>query len=157
VNEDNCAIIDMGMCLRVPYSDPFNAEATTDVRAGTMRRLMTPQGVCGKHNYMSPEIFQNQANFDGFAIDMWAAGVILYIMLTGFPPYDQATLADQRLQIIAEGYLVEQLDDWGITLSQEAGDLLQRMMRIEPSERLTLAEVSGHPWVAEGEVQPPLL
>ena len=51
----------------------------TDVTRGSVRRLMKPQGVCGKHNYMSPEIFANTDSFDGFAIDMWAAGVILYI------------------------------------------------------------------------------
>ena len=73
-------IIDMGMCLRVPYNDPSKSNAVTDVaRGGTARRLMKPQGVCGKHNYMSPEVFSNTESLDGFAIDLWAAGVILYI------------------------------------------------------------------------------
>lgn len=82
---DNCLVIDMGMCLRVPYNNPENPNGLTDVSRGTLRRLMKPQGTCGKHNYMSPEVYDNKADFDGFAIDLWAAGVILYIMLTGFP------------------------------------------------------------------------
>ena len=143
------------MALRVPYSDPNTSGGTTDVTRGTTRRLMKPQGVCGKHNYMAPEIFKNQAPFDGFAIDVWAGGVILYILLTGFPPYDQATRTDQRFALIVRGKLVEQLRAWGIRLSPEAGDLLQKMLRLDPKERLTLAEVLTHPWVTDPEVQGP--
>ncbi len=112
-------------------------------------------GTCGKHNYMSPEIFQNRTSFDGFGVDLWAAGVILYIMLTGFPPYDHATLADQRFEIIVEGQLMEQLRMWDINLSDDAGDLLQTMLQLNPQDRLTLGEVMDHPWVTNPEVQPP--
>jgi serine/threonine protein kinase len=68
-------IIDMGMCLRVPYNDREDPGKVVDVSKGSIRRLMKPQGVCGKHNYMSPEIAANSEPFDGFAIDLWAAGV----------------------------------------------------------------------------------
>ncbi|KAG7359834.1 serine/threonine protein kinase [Nitzschia inconspicua] len=156
VDRENCLIIDMGMCLRVPYNDPSRAGNITDVTRGNgLRRLMRPQGVCGKHNYMSPEIFSNTAPFDGFAIDLWAAGVILYIMLTGFPPYDQANRTDQRFDLIVKGNLVRQLRSWGIHLSDDAGDLLQSMLQLDPRDRLTLAEVMAHPWVVNGEAVPP--
>jgi serine/threonine protein kinase len=148
-------IIDMGMCLRVPYNDPKNPGKVTDVTRGSVRRLMKPQGVCGKHNYMSPEVAANVDAFDGFAIDLWAAGVILYIMLTGFPPYDQASRADQRFDLIVRGKLMEQLRNWDIELSEEAGDLLQNMMRLHPKERLTLAQVLQHPWVSDKNVEIP--
>lgn len=83
------------------------------------------------------------------------AGVILYIMLTGFPPYDNATTADQRFDLIISGRLVEQLGNWDIHLSDDAGNLMQQMLNIEPSERLTLAQIMAHPWVANGPEQPP--
>jgi len=152
VDEDNCLIIDFGMCLRVPYSSRQNPSIITDVTNGVMRRLLRPQGTCGKHNYMSPEIFQDRECFDGFAIDMWAAGVILYIMLTGFPPYDHATKADQRFEIIVEGQLMDQLQTWEIELSDEAGDLLQSMLQLKPHDRLSLEQVMNHPWVTNPEV-----
>mmetsp|Transcript_21247 Transcript_21247/g.24235 ORF Transcript_21247/g.24235 Transcript_21247/m.24235 type:complete len:402 (-) Transcript_21247:411-1616(-) len=155
VDEDNCLVIDMGMCLRVPYDTGASDGNIVDVTTGTRRHLIKPQGVCGKHNYMSPEIFKNTDNFDGFAIDLWAAGVILYIMLTGFPPYDQASLTDQRFELIVTGRLIEQLNNWDLRPSQEAGDLLQNMLRLHPRDRLTLAEVLGHPWIANGPVEPP--
>ena len=40
---------------------------------GTVRKMITPMGTCGKKNYMSPEIFANKTNFDGFAVDLWSA------------------------------------------------------------------------------------
>lgn len=155
VDEEDCLIIDMGMCLRVPYTSRTDSQKVTDVTNGTTRRLMRPMGTCGKHNYMSPEIYQNTGNFDGFAIDLWAAGVILYIMLTGFPPYDHATMADKRFEIIVEGELMQQLRTWEIYLSDDAGDLMQKMLRLDPKERLSLAEVMEHPWVTNPEVECP--
>jgi len=155
VSNENCLIIDMGMCLYVPYSDPVRQGNVTNATRGTIRRLMRPQGVCGKHNYMSPEIFANTTAFDGFSIDLWAAGVIMYIMLTGFPPYDQACQTDERFDLIVKGNLVRQLESWNINLSQDAGDLLQSMLQLDPRDRLTLAEVMSHPWVVNGKAQPP--
>lgn len=52
VDGDRCLIIDFGMCLRVPYNDGRRPGAVTDVTRGSTRRLIRPQGVCGKHNYM---------------------------------------------------------------------------------------------------------
>ena len=155
VDDEDCLIIDMGMCLRVAYTSRTDPQKVTDVSNGTTRRLIRRQGTCGKHNYMSPEIYQNTDDFDGFAIDLWAAGVILYIMLTGFPPYDHATMADKRFEIIVEGELIEQLRTWEIYLSDEAGDLMQKMLRLDPKERLTLAQVMEHPWVTNPDIQCP--
>ena len=156
VDDVKCLIIDMGMCLRVPYDTGSPDSEIVDVTQGTRRRLLKPQGVCGKHNYMSPEIYNNTENFDGFAIDLWAAGVTLYIMLTGFPPYDQASMTDQRFALIVGGRLVDQLISWDIHLSPEAGDLLQRMLRLHPRDRLTLAETMAHPWITDGLVEGPV-
>lgn len=100
-------------------------------------------------------MFANTDNFDGFTIDIWAAGVILYIMLTGFPPYDQASPTDQRFDLIVSGRLMEQLRNWDIFLSDDAGDLMQSMLRQNPRERLTLAQVMAHTWVTNGEVEAP--
>lgn len=155
VDGNNCLVIDMGMCLRVPYNDPENPDGATDVTRGQLRRLIIPQGTCGKHNYMSPEVYENKKDFDGFAIDLWAAGVILYIMLTGFPPYDQASRSDLRFELIVTGRLMEQLRNWEIILSDDAGDLMQRMLQYKPRDRLTLSEVMSHPWVTNQDVEPP--
>lgn len=55
IDNDGCLIIDMGMALRIPYSDRNTAYSVTDITRGTHRRLIRPQGACGKLPYMSPE------------------------------------------------------------------------------------------------------
>ena len=79
VDVNHCLVIDMGMCLRVPYYCPGDPNGkAADVEHGTDRRLMVPMGTCGKRNYMSPEIYENKRNFDGFAVDLWSAVSALF-------------------------------------------------------------------------------
>lgn len=138
-------VIDLGMCLRVPYDD--GGTNVTDVSAGSLRRLIGPLIPCGKPNYISPEIFKSEGPFDGFAIDLWAAGVILFIMLVGLPPWEFAGEEDPRYRMVARGGLERMLESWNRTVSGLATDLLQKMLREDPRQRLSLCEVKDHPWV----------
>lgn len=181
VHEDGALIIDMGMCLLIPYSDedPGSLAASfgnmnmngghpalqrqqsalsRDPVTGKLRRrsLIRPQGTCGKWIYMSPEIYRNEEPFDGFAVDMWAAGVILFLMLTGFPPWERACRSDERFHYMSGGYLVQMLTEWDIGLSSDAMDLLQRMLFLDPKDRLSLEQVRAHPWMANGRREHPL-
>ena len=137
-------VIDLGMCLRVPYD---GGDKVTDVSAGTLRRLIGPLIPCGKPNYISPEIFKSEGPFDGFAIDLWAAGVILFIMLVGLPPWEFAGEEDPRYRMVARGGLERMLESWNRSVSALATDLLQKMLREDPRQRLSLCEVKDHPWV----------
>ena len=137
VHEGNVLVIDMGMCLRVPFVD----------QNMNQRYLILPQGVCGKWHYMSPEVCKNQLPFDGPAVDLWAVGVILFLMLTGFPPWERPTLTDERFRYMSNGYLVQMLTEWQLGLSADAMDLLQRMFWLDPTDRLSLEQVCAHPWM----------
>jgi serine/threonine protein kinase len=172
VHKSGCLIIDMGMCLRVPTqeataslsdsmnsmsigngdgapSNPYSIEGRKE-----KRHLLSPQGTCGKWIYMSPEIYKNKDAFDGYAVDVWAAGVILFLMLTGFPPWERACATDERFKYMTAGYLVQMLSEWELGISSDAMDLLQRMMWLDPKDRLSLDQVRGHPWM-QGPVSPP--
>lgn len=173
VHQNGALIIDMGMCLRVPYqnslADTFhsmNLEGTNGDGISPNnpymingkrqpRHLITPQGTCGKWIYMSPEIYKNETPFDGFAVDMWASGVILFLMLTGFPPWERACMTDDRFKYMTAGYLVQMLTEWEIGLSSDAMDLLQRMLFIDPKDRLSLDQVKAHPWMVNGPRRAP--
>mmetsp|Transcript_12561 Transcript_12561/g.16494 ORF Transcript_12561/g.16494 Transcript_12561/m.16494 type:complete len:337 (+) Transcript_12561:127-1137(+) len=135
VTENQCKIIDFGMCLKKPV--------------GVDRRplLIRPSGQCGKRNYMSPEIYSNTNPFDGLAIDLWACGVMLFIMLTGVPPFEVPSTIDQRFRMVNRGGLAEMLRMWDIHISDEAADLLQGMLRMNQSDRFTLTQILEHPWV----------
>jgi serine/threonine protein kinase len=120
------------------------------------RFMMRPQGTCGKWIYMSPEVYQNSEPFDGYAVDMWAAGVILFLMLTGFPPWERACQTDDRFKYMTAGYLVQMLTEWDLGISSDAMDLLQRMLFLDPKDRLSLDQVRAHPWMANGHREAPL-
>jgi serine/threonine protein kinase len=168
VHENGCLIIDMGMCLRIPFetnslSDSMNnmtlqnggSISNTISCKKQARKFIRPQGTCGKWLYMSPEIYKNEEPFDGFAVDMWAAGVILFLMLTGFPPWEQASGMDDRFKYMTAGYLVQMLTEWEVGLTADAMDLLQRMLFIDPKDRLSLDQVRAHPWMVNGRRQAP--
>lgn len=86
--------------------------------------------------------------FDGFAIDLFTAGVILFIMLVGIPPFEWANMGDSRFSLISQGGLESLLAQWGKSVSPEAANLLQSMLNRNPRERLSLFQVVNHPWVA---------
>ena len=111
-----------------------------------MRRLL----------FQSPEVKANREAMDGHAVDLWAAGVILYSMLMGFPPYEQPVLTDERYRLLAEGYLIDLLHEWDISLSTAAEDLLFHMLQPDPRQRFSLAQVLEHPWMTQGPVEAPL-
>lgn len=132
----SCIIIDMGMSLRLPRH-----EESEEVY------LIPRQGPCGKKNYIAPEVLANELPFNGFLVDMWAAGVILFILLTGVPPVETASPLDSRFRMIRDGGLRNMLLQWNIIISDEAMDLLQRMLRADPRQRLTIEQIRLHPWM----------
>jgi serine/threonine protein kinase len=143
---ERLVLIDLGMALRVPYTDPSNIGCITDVSEGAERRLIHPQGQGGKLMYLAPEVVASD-NFDGFAIDLWAAGVVLFVLLVGLAPFKWAHASDKRYAKISKGSLRELMHGLKIPLSDEACDLLQNMFWRDPHNRLTLAQVMQHPWV----------
>mmetsp|Transcript_22992 Transcript_22992/g.51056 ORF Transcript_22992/g.51056 Transcript_22992/m.51056 type:complete len:514 (-) Transcript_22992:94-1635(-) len=148
IHDNRCVIVDMGMSLRVPYADPCNQNHTTDASAGTIRRLIQAQGQGGRWTYMAPEVVARDEKFDGFAIDLWSAGVILFIMLVGRAPWAMAIESDAHFAILSNGGVSKTLQHWDVPISEEACDLLQGMMWRDPSKRLTLSQIANHPWVA---------
>ena len=144
---DQVVIMDLGLSLRVPYSDPSNPGRITDVSGGGYRRLINAQGQGGKLLYMCPEILKGDEAFDGFASDLWAAGVILFVMLVGLTPFQMAQPSDKRFHKISKGELKSMMESLEIPLSSDACDLLQGMFWKDPRRRFTLTEVLEHPWV----------
>ena len=60
-------LIDFGLALRIPQNSDGSA------------KVLPPQGACGKQNYISPEVMLNAGGFDGFAVDVWACGILLFV------------------------------------------------------------------------------
>jgi serine/threonine protein kinase len=96
--------------------------------------------------------------FDGYAIDLFAAGVMLFVMLLGSEALFVAPLPeDRRFQdICVDGNLKELLQRMeskhskSFSVSNDATDLLQKMLRAEPKDRLSLSQIQQHAWVTQG-------
>jgi hypothetical protein len=154
IDGNGALIIDMGMCLRVPYTDQNDPKEVTDITKGSMRRLISPQGACGKLPYMSPEIYRNRSPFDGGAVDVWTAGTILFCMISGNRSYQRPHESDPQFYWMTHG-LPRLISDWGVQVSDECLHLLQNMLQIDPRLRLTMEECIHHPWFAHPDEPPP--
>jgi polo-like kinase 1 len=135
-----CKIIDLGMALRLPYVE------TAD---GVEFLLMPPQGACGKQNYMAPEVIVNTQPLNGFQVDIWALGIILFSFLVGRPPLSCASESDLYFCNIRDGNLTALIRYWKLDLSPKAVNFLQRLFQAEPARRLTLSEILADPWMSE--------
>lgn len=152
-NEMNILFIDLGMCLRVPFTPLNGGNGSSDVGSGTLRKLIIPQGQCGKQNYISPEILENNEAFDGYGIDTWAIGVVLFILVVGLPPWDWASPDDARFRMVAQdGRLEQMLRQWNRPISPLALDLLQGIFRSNARNRLTFGQIKDHAWVHVADV-----
>jgi Protein kinase domain len=148
IDGSGCLIIDMGMALRMPYTDESSPiPAVTDTSRGTQRRMILPQGACGKLPYMSPEIYRNKHPFDGDAVDVWTCGTILFCMVTGNRSYQRPHPSDPQFYWMTKG-INQLLGDWNVQLSADGLHLLQNMLQVDPRLRLSLEEVENHPWFA---------
>ncbi|KAM9846691.1 serine/threonine-protein kinase DCLK1-like isoform 2-T2 [Aulostomus maculatus] len=103
--------------------------------------------VCGTPTYVAPEIIAETGY--GLKVDIWAAGVITYILLCGFPPFrgssdDQEVLFDQILM----GQLEFPLPYWD-NVSDTAKELIRSMLEVEVDQRYTALQVLEHPWVTD--------
>jgi len=109
---------------------------------------------CGTPGYVAPEILKNQG-YDSGAVDVWSAGVILYILLCGFPPFYEEELPALFDQILHGRY--DFPSPWWDNISTGAKKLVKEMLTINPKTRITAAQVQQHAWVQDmlgGKVTP---
>ncbi|XP_053547960.1 calcium/calmodulin-dependent protein kinase type II subunit gamma isoform X14 [Bombina bombina] len=102
-------------------------------------------GFAGTPGYLSPEVLRKDPY--GKPVDIWACGVILYILLVGYPPFwdeDQHKLYQQ----IKAGAYDFPSPEWD-TVTPEAKNLINQMLTINPARRITADQALKHPWVCQ--------
>jgi serine/threonine protein kinase len=100
--------------------------------------------------YSPPEAFDGKHTNADAALDMWALGVILYIMLSGMHPFDlEGTATDEEIESRVRNREAPPLDNSKVTahLSDSSIDLIKKLMAWKPKNRLTAIEMLDHPWV----------
>ncbi|KAJ3680477.1 hypothetical protein LUZ60_016755 [Juncus effusus] len=103
--------------------------------------------IVGSAYYVAPEVLQR--NY-GKEIDVWSAGVILYILLCGVPPF-WAETEKGIFDAVLHGELDLQSPPWP-SISQSAKDLIRKMLTRDPMKRISAAQALEHSWLKEGGV-----
>ncbi|XP_073804872.1 serine/threonine-protein kinase DCLK2 isoform X4 [Danio rerio] len=103
--------------------------------------------VCGTPTYVAPEIIAESGY--GLKVDIWAAGVITYILLCGFPPFrSENNLQEDLFDQILLGHLEFPSPFWD-NISDSAKELIGHMLQVNVEARYTAEDVLSHPWVTE--------
>eukprot|EP01083_Nonionella_stella_P037769 102945_1 len=101
----------------------------------------------GTRGYQAPELLLDKP-YD-LACDIFSMGVVLFILITGYPPFEQAHYSDRWFRPLAKG---DYAKFWkyhaGCSISNDAKckDLLEKMLCYDPKERITIAQIKKHPW-----------
>ncbi|CAI0437219.1 unnamed protein product, partial [Linum tenue] len=101
--------------------------------------------IVGSAYYVAPEVLRRRY---GKETDVWSAGVILYILLSGVPPF-WAENEKGIFDAILQGDIDFESHPWPV-ISSGAKDLVQKMLTQDPKRRITAAQVLDHPWLKEG-------
>ncbi|XP_076174067.1 calcium/calmodulin-dependent protein kinase II isoform X26 [Ptiloglossa arizonensis] len=104
-------------------------------------------GFAGTPGYLSPEVLKKEPY--GKPVDIWACGVILYILLVGYPPFWDEDQHRLYAQIKAGSYDYPS-PEWD-TVTPEAKNLINQMLTVNPSKRITAHEALKHPWICQRE------
>jgi len=101
----------------------------------------------GTRGYQAPELLLN--NPYDLSCDIFSAGVVLFILLTGYPPFEQAHASDRWFKPLIKGdceKFWKAHRSCAIANDSKVKDLLQRMFTYDPKQRITIAEIKNHPW-----------
>ncbi|GAA5968331.1 hypothetical protein JCM8115_006520 [Rhodotorula mucilaginosa] len=100
--------------------------------------------LCGTLDYLPPEMVENREHTD--KVDLWALGVLTYEFLVGAPPFEDLSGHEATYKkIVRVQYTIPS------HVSPEAQDLIRKLLRYKPEDRLPLAEVAKHPWIKKYE------
>jgi doublecortin-like kinase 1/2 len=101
--------------------------------------------VCGTPTYVAPEILAETGY--GVKVDVWATGVIMYILLVGYPPFSSRTNNQEELfDQILSGIFEFNSPDWD-EISYPAKELISWMLQVDPLQRYSAYEIMQHPWI----------
>ncbi|XP_067664629.1 calcium/calmodulin-dependent protein kinase type IV-like [Haliotis asinina] len=104
---------------------------------------VTMTTVCGTPGYCAPEVLSGKKYTK--AIDMWSIGVITYILLCGYEPFSAETDREMYKRIIKADYKFD--SPWWDDVSENAKNLVESMLTLDPKKRVTAADALRHPWV----------
>jgi serine/threonine protein kinase len=101
-------------------------------------------GQYGTYEYMAPEIWGGKTMY-GSPVDMWSVGVLVYILLAGYQPFQEESRQQLKHKILTASY--EFHDVYWKNISDEAKDFVTKLLTVDMHKRLTAEQALQHPWV----------
>lgn len=101
---------------------------------------MTEQ--CGTPAYIAPEILRDKG-YEGFAVDIWSAGVALFAMLYGTVPFKANNMHELHKMIMKGKYTLKE------DVSKEGRDMMRRMLECDPQKRISIEDIYAHKWLED--------
>jgi calcium/calmodulin-dependent protein kinase I len=106
------------------------------------------RSLCGSPNYLAPEIILNKPY--GQAVDMWSLGVVTYILLAGYMPFEHENREELFKRIVECKYSFPDREWSGI--SADAKDFIQKLLVVDPAKRLSAVQALSHPWITKTDL-----
>lgn len=94
---------------------------------------------CGSPCYAAPEMIAGK-KYHGTGVDVWSCGVILFAIVCGYLPFEDANTSNLYKKILGAEYQIPSF------VSPSCKDLIQRVLNTDPEKRYSLAQIKAHPW-----------
>ncbi|KAJ3266986.1 Map microtubule affinity-regulating kinase [Chytriomyces hyalinus] len=104
---------------------------------------------CGSPSYAAPEMLSRK-DYDGQGVDIWALGVVLFVMICGYHPFDNQNVRKMYTSIVTAKYVFPETH----LLSDDAKSIISAIFKTKPSERATLHQLRNHPWTTSNGLLP---
>ncbi|XP_003219021.1 serine/threonine-protein kinase SIK1 [Anolis carolinensis] len=95
---------------------------------------------CGSPPYAAPEVFEGK-EYEGPHLDIWSLGVVLYVLVCGSLPFDGPNLPSLRQRVLEGRFRIPYF------MSQDCETLIRRMLVVDPTKRITIAQIKQHKWI----------
>uniref|UniRef100_A0A3B1JC23 Si:ch211-27e6.1 n=1 Tax=Astyanax mexicanus TaxID=7994 RepID=A0A3B1JC23_ASTMX len=127
------------------HPGPDSRLIITDFGLACWRHDWALRTLCGTPEYLAPEMVGGRPY--GSAVDMWALGVISYILLSGSMPFDQRSRPRLFRAILRGSYSFHcEVSPWS-SVSNQAKDFIERLLSLSPEQRMTAQQALAHPWL----------
>ncbi|XP_069959168.1 serine/threonine-protein kinase SIK3 homolog isoform X2 [Cherax quadricarinatus] len=102
---------------------------------------------CGSPPYAAPELFEGK-EYDGPKADVWSLGVILYVLVCGYLPFDAKTLQTLRSLVVAGKFRIPYF------MSSDCDNLIRKMLQVDPEKRINIERIMQHRWITVEGLDP---
>ncbi|KAI8620545.1 kinase-like domain-containing protein [Chytriomyces sp. MP71] len=106
---------------------------------------------CGSPSYAAPEMI-GRKKYNGQHVDIWALGVVLFVLICGYHPFDHQNVRKMYSSIITGKYTFPE----SFKISEGAKSIISLMLRVKPSDRATLEQLQNHLWTTDNGLLPPV-